>query len=59
MIYSDVQKYICYKNGVNSFNFSCTGSHKRLLICYVLCLEMIGRVFLVELFVFQTTLTLF
>ena len=50
MSHLDVQKYICYENDVNSFNFSCTGSHKRLWI--VLCQEMTGRVFLAELGVF-------
>ena len=25
---SDAQKYIFYKNGINRFNFSCSGSHK-------------------------------
>ena len=44
-----MQKYIFYKNGINSFNYKCIGSHKRLWIHYVLCLGMTGRVFLVEL----------
>ena len=35
-----MQKYICYKNGIKSLNFSCTGSYYRLRICFVLCLEM-------------------
>ena len=35
-----MQKHICYKSGINSFNFSCTGSHKRLRIRFVLCLKM-------------------
>ena len=30
--YSDVQKYICYKNGVNNFDFSYTGSNKQIYI---------------------------
>ena len=47
-----MQKYICYKNGINSLNFSCAGSHKRLQIRFVLCLEMTGRVFLDEACVF-------
>ena len=54
-----MQKYICYKNGVKSLNFSWTGSHKILRKCFVLCLEMTGRVFLFELFSFWTSLTLF
>ena len=47
------------KNGIKSFNISCTGSHKRLWIRYVLCLEMIGRVFLVELCFFQNIINTF
>ena len=30
MSYSDVQKYTCNKNGVISFKFLCTESHKKL-----------------------------
>ena len=33
------------KNSINSFNFSCIGSSKRLWIQYELLLEMSGRVF--------------
>ena len=29
-IHLHVQKYICYENGINNYNFSSTGSHKRL-----------------------------
>ena len=36
MCYSGMQKYICYKIGINNFIFPCTGSHKRLRICFVL-----------------------
>ena len=49
MNHSCVQKYISFKNGINFFNFSCTGSHKRLWLYYVLCPEMTGGVFLVKL----------
>ena len=52
MSHLDAQKYNCFKNGSNSFNVSCTGSHKRLRIRFVLYLEMTGGVFLVELCVF-------
>ena len=37
------------KNGINNSNSSCTGYHTGLWIHYVLRLEMIGRVFSVEL----------
>ena len=33
------------KNGINSFNFSCTGYRKRLWIRNVLCVEMTRKVF--------------
>ena len=52
MCHSHVQKYACYKSGINSFIFSCIGSCKRLRIHYVLWLEMTGRVFFVELWFF-------
>ena len=32
MNHSDVQKYICCKNGINKFNFSSRGSHKSMWI---------------------------
>ena len=37
MSHSGVQKYTCYKNGINSLNISYTGSHKklRILLFYV------------------------
>ena len=54
-----MQKYISYKNGYSSFDISCTGSPKKLQIHFVLFLEMTGRVFLIELSVFGTSLTLF
>ena len=47
--HSDGQKYTCYRNGINSPNFSYVGSHKELWIGFVIFLEMTGRVFLVEL----------
>ena len=52
MSHLDIQKCIYNKNGINSFNCSCTGSPKRLWIDYVLCLEMAGRIFLVKVCVF-------
>ena len=48
MSHSDVQKYIRYKNGINTFNFSCTESRKRLWIHYVPYPEITGKIFLVE-----------
>ena len=48
--HSDKQKYVNSKNGINSFKFSCTRSHKILWTHYVLCLQMTGRIFLVKLF---------
>ena len=52
MSHSDIQKYISFKNGINSFKFSCTGSHKILWTHYVLYLQMSGRIFSIELCVF-------
>ena len=49
---SDLQKYICYENGINNFNFSCTGSHKKLWMHHVQCIEMTRRMFSVESCVF-------
>ena len=49
--YSDVQKNFCF-NGINILNFSCTESRKRLRKQCVLFIQMAGRVFLVELWVF-------
>ena len=49
MSHSDVEKYVYYKNNMNSFNFSCTGSYKRMWIYYILHLEKTRRVLLVEL----------
>ena len=49
MRHSDVQIYMCYKNGINSLNFSYTGSHKKLRIGFVLYLEKTERVFLVSM----------
>ena len=54
-----MQKYFFYKNGYNSFNFSCTGSPKILQKHSVLCLEMTGRMFQVELCVLKISLTFF
>ena len=54
-----MQKYLYYKTGINSLNFSCTGSHKRLRIGFVLCLEMTWRVFFVDASIFETLLTHF
>ena len=51
MSHSDMQKYIFYKNAINSFKFLCTGSHERLWIRYVLSLEMTRRSFLNELYI--------
>ena len=45
----DVQKYICYKNGMSFQKSFYTVSYEKLYMRYVLCLEMTGRVFLVEL----------
>ena len=50
MSHSDLQKYFFNKNSINSFNFSCAGSHKRLWIHYVQSLEITGRIFSVELY---------
>ena len=44
-----MQKHICYENNINNFNFSSIGSSKLLWIHYVLCVEMIKKVFLFEL----------
>ena len=52
MSHSDVQKGICYKKGINSFNFLCIGSHKRLRKRFAICVEMTEKVCPVELCVF-------
>ena len=57
MSLSDVQKYIWFKNDINNFKFSCTWFYKRLWIRNVLYI-MSGRVFLVQLFISETLLTL-
>ena len=44
-----MQKYIFYKNGIDSFSFSCTRSHKILWIHNILQIEMTGRECLIEL----------
>ena len=44
-----MQKIFFDKNDVNSFNFSCTEYNKRLWILNILCLEMTGKEFLIEL----------
>ena len=53
-----MQKYTCYKNSINILKLSCTESHKRLRIRFILYLEMTGREFLIEICDFKTLLTL-